>query len=165
MLKLSDYRPKAKGLPDLLPYAALVAPGVILNKDGSFLAAWEIRGQDTDSSAPEERAYVSGQVNNAVKLLGTGWMLHTDAIRGSHRAYPGPGKGFFPDAVTRRIDDERRAFFNEEGGRCFSTNTVLAVTWKPDFGASDMAGKVQAGAGRCFRARFGKIPAPVSKRP
>ena len=46
MLKLADYRSKAKGLPDLLPYAALVAPGVLLNKDASFLAAWEVRGQD-----------------------------------------------------------------------------------------------------------------------
>jgi hypothetical protein len=27
MLKLADYRSKAKGLPDLLPYAALIAPG------------------------------------------------------------------------------------------------------------------------------------------
>jgi type IV secretion system protein VirB4 len=40
MLKLADYRSRAKGLPDLLPYAALIAPGVSLNKDGSLLAAW-----------------------------------------------------------------------------------------------------------------------------
>ena len=84
MLKLADYRSKAKGLPDLLPYAALIAPGVILNKDGSFLAAWEVRGQDTASSTPEELAYVSAQFNNAVRLLGTGWMLHFDAIRAGH---------------------------------------------------------------------------------
>ena len=83
MLKLHDYRSKAKGLPDLLPYALLAAPGIVLNKDGSLLAAWEIRGQDTDSSTPDERAYVSAQVGNAVKLLGTGWMLHMDAIRSS----------------------------------------------------------------------------------
>jgi len=53
MLKLADYRSSAKGLPDLLPYAALVAPGVVLNKDGSFLAAWSISGQDTAGSTPE----------------------------------------------------------------------------------------------------------------
>jgi type IV secretion system protein VirB4 len=146
MLKLQDYRSRAKGLPDLLPYALLTAPGIVLNKNGSFLAAWEIRGQDTDSSTPDERAYVSAQVNTAIKLLGTGWMLHVDAIRGSHRAYPEPGKGHFPDPVTRLMDEERRAFFNGEGGRCFSTNTVLTATWTPDFKASGMAGKVQAGA-------------------
>ena len=38
MLKLIDYRTKTRGLPDLLPYAALIAPGIVLNKDGSFLA-------------------------------------------------------------------------------------------------------------------------------
>ncbi|MDR2488187.1 MAG: conjugal transfer protein TrbE [Desulfovibrio sp.] len=144
MLKLSDYRSRAKGLPDLLPYAALIAPGIVLNKDGSFLAAWEIRGQDTDSSTPDERAYVSMQINSAVKLLGTGWMFHADAIRSSHRAYPGRDKGHFPDAVTRLMDEERRSYFNSEAGHCFSTNTILAVTWKPDFSASGMAGKVKA---------------------
>jgi len=143
MLKLIDYHAKAKGLPDLLPYALLCAPGIVLNKDGSFLAAWEIRGQDTDSSIPDERAYVSAQFGNAVKLLGTGWMLHVDAVRESHRAYPGPDKGHFPDPVTRLMDDERRAFFDGESGRCFGTSTVLTVTWKPDFQASRMAGKVQ----------------------
>jgi len=157
MLKLHDYRQKAKGLPDLLPYALLAAPGVVLNKDGSFLAAWELRGQDTDSSTPEERAYVSAQVGNAVKLLGTGWMLHVDAIRASHRAYPGPDKGHFPDPITRLIDDERRAFFDGEGGRCFGTNAVLAVTWKPDFQASRMAGKVQGGPNVATDTGLGKF--------
>ena len=143
MLKLADYRAKAKGLPDLLPYAALIAPGVILNKDGSFLAAWEMHGQDTASSTPEELAYVSAQFNNAVRLLGTGWMLHVDAIRSSHNAYPAPDKSHFPDMVTRLIDDERRAFFS--GNRCFSTSAVFTVTWKPNFNAAKMAGKAQAG--------------------
>jgi type IV secretion system protein VirB4 len=145
MLKLMDYRAKAKGLPDLLPYALLAVPGVVVNKDCSFLAAWEIRGQDTDSSTPDERAYVSAQVGNAVKLLGTGWMLHVDAIRSSHRAYPGPGKGHFPDPITKLIDEERRVYFEGESGRCFGTNAVLTVTWKPDYQASRMAGKTQAG--------------------
>jgi Type IV secretory pathway, VirB4 components len=120
MLKLNDYRSKAKGLPDLLPYAALIAPGIILNKDGSFLAAWEVRGQDTASSTPDELAYVSAQFNNAIRLLGTGWMLHIDSIRSSHRAYPAFEKGHFPDPVTQLIDDERRAFFsgNRSGPHC-----------------------------------------------
>lgn len=147
MLKLKDYRSRAKGLPDLLPYAALVAPGIILNKDGSFLAAWEIRGQDTASSTPDELAFVSAQFNNAIRLLGTGWMLHVDSIRSSHRAYPAPEKGHFPDPVTRLIDDERRAFFS--GNRCFSTSTIFSVTYKPNFGAAQLsartAGKAQAG--------------------
>ena len=44
MLRLDDFRTRAKGLPDLLTYAALIAPGVVLQKDGSFLAGFEVRG-------------------------------------------------------------------------------------------------------------------------
>ena len=136
MLKLIDYRAKTKGLPDLLPYAALIEPGVILNKDGSFLAGWEVRGQDTASATESDLALVSSRFNNAVKLLGSGWMLHMDAIRSSHKAYPTPEKGRFPDTVTQLIDDERREFFNGAGGRCFSTSAVLTVTYKPNFQAA-----------------------------
>lgn len=145
MLKLIDYRAKTKGLPDLLPYAALIEPGVILNKDGSFLAGWEVRGQDTASATESDLALVSSRFNNAVKLLGSGWMLHMDAIRSSHKAYPTPEKGRFPDTVTQLIDDERREFFNGAGGRCFSTSAVLTVTYKPNFQAAKLSGKAQAG--------------------
>ncbi len=144
MLKLADYRSSAKGLPDLLPYAALVAPGVVLNKDGSFLATWSISGQDTAGSTPEELAWVSRQVSNGIRMLDTGWMLHVDAIRSPHQAYPPPESGFFPDPVTRLIDDERRAFFGS--GSCYKTEAVLTVTFKPDLKATQMAQSVRSGA-------------------
>lgn len=38
MLSLKSYRDTAKGLPDLLNWAALVDDGVMLGKDGSFTA-------------------------------------------------------------------------------------------------------------------------------
>ena len=143
MLKFADYRTKAKGLPDLLLYAALVEPGIVLNKDGSFLAGWEVRGLDTASSTESDLSLVSSRFNNAVKLLGSDWMLHMDAIRSSHKAYPASEKSYFPDPVTQLIDDERRVFFS--GNKCFSTSAVLTVTYKPDFQATELAGKTQAG--------------------
>jgi type IV secretion system protein VirB4 len=143
MLNLKNYRSNAKGLPDLLPYAALVAPGVVLNKDGAFLAAWAIRGQDMAGSTIEELSWTSAQANQAIKLLGTGWMLHVDAIRSPHIAYPGEHEGYFPDPVTRLIDQERRDYFGS--GVCFSTNTVLSATFKPDLRATGIAGKTHTG--------------------
>lgn len=145
MLKLADFRPNAKGLPDLLPYAALIAPGVILNKDGSLLAAWEVRGQDTASSTPDELAYISAQVNQAVKLLGTGWALHMDAVRSAHRAYPAPEKSHFPDRVTQLIEDERRRYFSRD--ECYSTNTILTVTYKADFNEQRLSAGVHTAKG------------------
>lgn len=143
MLKLADYRSNAQGLPDLLPYAALVAPGVVLNKDGSFLAAWAISGQDTAGSTPEELAWVCRQVSNGIRMLGTGWMLHVDACRSPHHAYPPPESGFFPDPVTQLIDDERREFFGS--GLCYKTEVVLTVTFKPDLKATQMAQSMRTG--------------------
>ncbi|MDR3631443.1 MAG: conjugal transfer protein TrbE [Desulfocapsaceae bacterium] len=143
MLKLKDYRSEVKGLPDLLPYAALVAPGIVLNKNGSFLAGWEVRGQDTASSTADELAWVSLQAGNAIKLLGSGWMLHVDAVRRPHLAYPDRAAGHFPDPVTRLIDEERRTFFGR--GLCYSTRTVLIATFKPDLQAAKLAGKTQSG--------------------
>ncbi len=143
MLKLQDFRSRAKGLPDLLPYAALIAPGVILNKDGSFLAAFECTGMDTASAMPDELAQQSARFSNAVKLLGTGWMLHMDAVRTMHRAYPARELGHFPDRVTQLIDDERRAFFGQD--RCFATTTRLTLTYKPNYTISKLAGNVKAG--------------------
>ncbi|MDR1397156.1 MAG: conjugal transfer protein TrbE [Desulfarculales bacterium] len=129
MLALKDYRSNAVGLPDLLPYAALIKPGVVLNKDGSMLAAWEISGQDTASSTPGELSFVSAQFNNAVKLLGSGWMLHVDAIRSQERAYSEAHENHFTDKICKMIDDERREYFY--GGKCYTTKTILAVTYKP----------------------------------
>ena len=36
MLNLAEYRRRDKHLADYLPWACLVAPGIVLNKDGSF---------------------------------------------------------------------------------------------------------------------------------
>ena len=36
MMSLSEHREKAASLADFLPWAALVAPGIVLNKEGSF---------------------------------------------------------------------------------------------------------------------------------
>ena len=50
MMYLGEHRTKPDRLSDLLPWAALVAPGVVLNKDGSFLRVIKFRGPDLDSS-------------------------------------------------------------------------------------------------------------------
>ena len=76
MLGLRQFRSQIHGVSDFLPYAALITPDVILCKDGSFLAGFFMRGQDSASCTADELAFISAQFNNAIKLLGSGWMLH-----------------------------------------------------------------------------------------
>src|SRR3546814_16682312 len=54
VLNLAEYRHRSDRLADHLPWAALVAPGVILNKDGSFLRVLRFRGPDLESATEAE---------------------------------------------------------------------------------------------------------------
>ena len=51
---LGEYRDRAERLADHLPWTALVAPGVVLNKDGSFLRVLAFRGPDLESATEAE---------------------------------------------------------------------------------------------------------------
>ena len=141
MIALREYRDRAKGLPDLCVYAALIAPGVILNKNASFTAAWEVKGLDTASSERSELENISAQFNQAIKLLGTGWMLHVDAVRSPRAAYPPPEASHFPDPVSQLIEDERRAFFKR--GLCYATKTIVCITYQPNLSADKIAAMAQ----------------------
>lgn len=125
---LREHRRHAKGLADLVPWAVLAAPGVVLNKDGSFLAAWSYRGPDVEASTSGELRALSTQLNQALVTFGSDWMLHVDAIRFRSASYP--PLGAFPDPVTRAIDEERRAQY-EEASQNFETRYVLSLTYMP----------------------------------
>ncbi|MDR2744441.1 MAG: conjugal transfer protein TrbE [Desulfovibrio sp.] len=129
MLNLKDFRSVTQGLNDLLPWAALIEPGIVLQKDGSLLSCWEARGKDADSLSADEKTYISERVNASTLTLGTGWMLHVDAVRMPEVSYPAQGASHFPDRVSAMIDGERRSLFS--GGNFYSTRTVLTVTYKP----------------------------------
>ena len=50
MMNLAEYRRKGTRLADYLPWAALVARGVVLNKDGSLQRSARFRGPDLDNA-------------------------------------------------------------------------------------------------------------------
>jgi type IV secretion system protein VirB4 len=63
MTALRAFRHAGPSFADLVPYAALVANGVILLKDGSLMAGWYFAGPDSESSTDAERNEVSRQIN------------------------------------------------------------------------------------------------------
>ena len=132
MLALREFRSTAKGLPDLLNYAAVVDDGVVLNKDGSVMAAWAYRGEDLDSASAQELSALSARVNAAFARRGSGWMVHVDALRTEARGYPEIGT--FPDRTTLLIDAERRTAYEAEGAH-YESRYVLAVTYLPPIDA------------------------------
>jgi type IV secretion/conjugal transfer VirB4 family ATPase len=129
-LKLKRHRSKEAGLADLLNYAAVVDDGVIVGKNGSFMAAWLYRGDDNSSSTDEQREMVSFRINQALGGLGNGWMIHVDAVRRPAPNYSEKGLSHFPDPVSAAIDDERRRLF-ESLGTMYEGYFVLTLTWFP----------------------------------
>lgn len=129
-LKLKKHHSKDAGVADLLNYAAMVDDGVIVGKNGSFMAAWFYQGDDNASSTDEQREMVSFRINQALSGLGNGWMVHVDAVRRPAQNYTEAGLSNFPDPVSAAIDEERRRLF-EGLGTMYEGNFVLTVTYFP----------------------------------
>jgi type IV secretion/conjugal transfer VirB4 family ATPase len=127
MLNLAEYRSKPQALHDFLPWAALVAPGAVLNKDGSFQRTAKFRGPDLDSATPAELVATTSRLNSALRRLGSGWAVFVEAQRHAASAYP---RSSFPDAVSALVDQERRAQFDEAGAH-FQSAYYLTLVWLP----------------------------------
>ncbi len=117
MLNLSEYRRKSGRLVDHLPWAALVAPGIVLNKDGSFQRSFAFRGPDLESATQAELVAACARLNNVLRRFGSGWALFFEAERFEAAGYPNSN---FPDPASWLVDSERRAAFEGGEGRDLS---------------------------------------------
>ncbi|GGB55962.1 conjugal transfer protein TrbE [Blastomonas aquatica] len=127
MMSLREYRSRSERLTDFLPWVALVGPGVVLNKDGSFQRTARFRGPDLDSATPAELVAVTARLNNALRRLGSGWAVFVEAQRVPAQSYP---ESSFPDPVSALVDMERREQFREEGAH-FESGYYLTLLWMP----------------------------------
>ncbi len=127
MMNLAEYHRSASRLTDYLPWVALVAPGVVLNKDGSFQRTARFRGPDLDSAVAAELVAVAGRMNNAFRRLGSGWSIFVEAQRSQAAIYP---DSQFPDPASGLVDAERKADF-EEAGAHFVSGYFLTFLFLP----------------------------------
>ncbi|MCO7486948.1 conjugal transfer protein TrbE [Stenotrophomonas maltophilia] len=127
MLNLAEYRQRPALLVDWLPWAGLVAPGVVLNKDGSFQRTARFRGPDLYSATQGELVATSARLNNALRRLGSGWALFVEAERRPAAGYP---HSAFPEPLSWLVDEERRAAF-EESGSHFESGYHLTLVYLP----------------------------------
>lgn len=112
MMYLAEYRERPALLADWLPWAGLVAPGVVLNKDGSFQRTARFRGPDLDSATESELVATAARLNNALRRLESGWALFIEAERREAAGYP---HSVFPEPLSWLVDEERRSAFEQAG--------------------------------------------------
>ena len=138
MLNLREYSDTPTLLADYLPWACIVAPGVVLNKDGSFQTSFKYRGPDLESSTEEELVSTMARVNNVLRRFGSGWALFFEAQRNEVRDYP---VSAFPDPLSWLVDQER-ALQAEESGARYASSYYLTLLWLPPVDATGRAEKV-----------------------
>ena len=164
MLYLGEYQRKSVRLADHLPWALLIAPGVLLNKDGSFQATLAFRGPDLASATESQLVAARAQLNNALRRCGSRWCLHVEAVREPSQHYP---DSRFPDPVSALVDEERRSDF-ESQARHFESRYFLTLTYLPP---EDAVGRAEhlavenlpggGGADGLYRAAFNDFQATV----
>ncbi len=138
MLNLAEYRPHPDRLADWLPWVGLVAPGVVLNKDGSFQRSVRFRGPDLDSATRGELVATTARLNNALRRFGSGWALFVEAERRSTSDYP---RSTFPEPLSWLVDEERRAAF-EDAGSHFESIYHLTLVYLPSEESRARAGRL-----------------------
>ena len=128
--RLDKYRSKGEGFVDLLNYASVIEPGIILNKNGSLMSSFIYKGDDNASSTPGQRNNIAVKINQALHQLGNGWMIHVDAVRRPANKYSDSSESYFADDLTAAIDEERRQFFNGLD-EMFEGYFILTITYLP----------------------------------
>lgn len=138
MFNLAEYRQRPARLADWLPWAGLVARGVVLNKDGSFQRTARFRGPDLDSATQGELIATTARLNNALRRLGSGWALFIEAERRPTMDYP---HSDFPEPLSWLVDEERRAAF-EQAGSHYESRYHLTLVYLPPEESRARAGKL-----------------------
>jgi type IV secretion/conjugal transfer VirB4 family ATPase len=127
MMSLKEYAPLNQAcLADYLPWAFIVAPGVVEHKDGALQKTFVFRGHDLDSATPRDLMATSALFNNAIRRLGDGWTLFVEAQRNAINDYP---KSSWPNEAAQALDDERKLTFNRPG-HYFKNDYFLTLVFK-----------------------------------
>ena len=138
MLNLSEYQKRPKALADYLPWAILIASGVVLNKDGSFQRTLEFRGPDLGSSTEEELVAVCARLNNTLRRFDSGWAVYAECQRIPAGDYPSSDIG---NPAAWIVEQERKAAF-EEGHAYYESRYFLTLAFLPPADKSSKAEKL-----------------------
>ena len=136
MMYLNEFQKRPECLADYLPWTALIAPGVVLNKDGSFQRTAEFRGPDLESSTEEELVATCARINNALRRFSSGWALYFEASRIPAKSYP---ESTFSDPAAWLLDQERRGEFEEDTNQFFESIYYFTFQFIPPADRSNKA--------------------------
>ena len=127
---LTHRQPKEAGLADRLPWALLVADGIILCKDSTFMAGFGIRGQDLSSAPVSALNAAADTVRQAIGLMEPGYSVEVNIHRVACPSYPPSRSAHFPTEELHAVDRERETHFTLPSGY-YETRATLLINFTP----------------------------------
>jgi len=126
---------KKKLLRDVMVWGRLITVNlsdgqpiaIMLNKDGSMQTTWSYHGPDLDSTVQEELAMITFRLQQDISSIKSRWSMYFEAQRNPSTAYP--DENYFPDEVTKGINQERRTLFSS--GFHFESKFFATIYWLP----------------------------------
>ena len=130
MYLLDRFITRPEPLKYTMPWARIIHEpnAVVLNKDGSIQTTFTYRGPDLDSAIQEQLSVITQQLNSVYMSLDTGWVMFFEAQRIPSTDYP--TDCYFPDPVSKIMDDERKVFFSK-AGKHFESQYFCTLYWMP----------------------------------
>lgn len=126
-----------RAVQEIAPWATLVTPELVLNKDGSLLTVFEFEGVDADLPNPGDITSARDNLDHACRNFDhrvTAWW------RMSHRRVKGAIDGEFSSASSARIDAINQA--NIGSGKYFKNSHSLALAFTPETSISRIFDKI-----------------------
>lgn len=124
--KVKDFEYSYYSLADAVSWSALIAPGIVVNKDESLMQIFKFAGLDQDSATKEELMTMAAKANNYIKRFGEGWCLWFEARRVKANVYK---HREFPDVACQLLDNERQNYFNHDS--YYVNEYYLILQWLP----------------------------------
>src|SRR5215471_6777683 len=132
MAVYEEYQPhprwRAAHVYDVVPWRAVVAPGVVLQKYRHGLQrTYAVRGPDVMGETPEVQGALMLQANEVLKRLGGRWMLQSEAQR--RRVVRLPEVPWRHPVAALMEREQRQRLLERPGSR--ETRYFLTLTWYP----------------------------------
>lgn len=134
---IKNYDDSARSFAELVPWMGLVAPGIVLNKDGSLLAVYRCAGIDAEGVEQRDIDNASQTAEHAMRVFDERFTLWWQVDRRRTSQFPG---GTFDDPVSRFVDNVYREHFINAGQ--FQNSHYFAVLFTPPTGIEGLMDNV-----------------------
>ena len=122
-------RPRSQGFVTMLPYRALVGPGIIQTKYPGFMCGLRLAPPDMESESVETKAHLCEYLAQLFSRLGDGWGTWLNVI--SRPAIGWPAGDEFKHPTMALIDEAQRRRFLDESANYEREAVLLPVYQLP----------------------------------